>query len=223
MSIVKLKTPRNKIEFAFVGILVLLAAIFVVKSITKQNQEQYRFDDKGVEYATKEILPDFDKKSGILTSPQLNGDKVNNFGSFKFEIRLANDWRVDKSATIEKDLGYMLTLNKDNLYYIDINYSVAYGPSTCVYPGDLKPESGYESIDKYDIVKTELGVLRISRNDINLYAPNGVIFRVCQMSKYNEWTTSTKLGSITIRTPYKYDKDLLLEAEDIIRSLKIIR
>ena len=48
------------------------------------------------------------------------------------------------------------------------------------------------------------------------------VFTVCQMNKYGEWLTSTKLDLITVRAPTNYDASITKETENILESIKIV-
>ena len=172
----------------------------------------------------------FNQNTRILTSPELLGYTVNNWGVFKFQLKIPTGWTVDNSTYWHNKSGYMLTLVKDGLSSFSIGYGDGYGPSICVFPGDKKREEyfNFEDIQTYKEVRNGMGVMRIPvsyANEVNNQDSTVDMtktFRICQLTKYNEWSTSTKLDLMTI-TVDPNDENAFVEAESIVRSIRIIK
>jgi hypothetical protein len=222
------------IGIALIGIVVIMFLIngIITKTQLARNVENFGFASHKSQITnnlqetpphTQDPQHYFDEKTRILTSPELLGNDQSEWRAFKFQLKIPENWEVYKTLYEENKTGYMLSITKDEVYFVEINYGYAYGPSTCVFPGDKEPEGGYEPVDQFETLNTGIGILRlITKSTINNESEIK-IYRVCELNKYNQWSTATRLDQINVVVKGEESLTSSAEAKSIIKSLKIIK
>jgi hypothetical protein len=197
-----------------VAILIILIAFVVLRS-ANISKDQIIMPVSPTPEPIEQI--DFNEETGVFTSPELEGREPDSFDKFQIQMTLPSNWKLVTTNMI--GTGYLLTVSKNEEYFLDISYGAGYGPDKCIFTQQDAEQDPLERnlITVYNSLNTGFGKIRLYPDLMDTY----VVFRACQKIG-DEWATSTKLDLITIRAPKDYDLQIIKEAESILESVNII-
>lgn len=209
--------------------IILTTSVMLGSTLKKSNNHQAIISSSPTPiFHFKEAT--FDKKTRKLTSPLVQDGRAEE--KYSFTLPIPEGWEITRNEFRSEGIKN-IEFRKNN-YLFAIGGSVQDRGEVCNFAvnGDTKPLEELERIegeigeilDQYSLIKSKLGDIRFGRINAKYYKEfNYINFISCQLDeRFNTptWTEGTKIGLISLRTPYYYDQKIVDEAKAIISNIE---